>query len=95
MEFGAILCPRLYEGVGIINLSQKSVVIGLNQTKKALLKDSVAVLYIAEDADKRLRNPIEQLAQEKNIVVQQVPTMKTLGKEFGIDVGAAAGAVLK
>lgn len=77
------------------DLKKEKVIIGLNQTKKALLNDKVAILYIAEDADKRLIMPIERLAGEKNIAIEAVATMKKLGKDLGIDVGAAVGAILK
>lgn len=77
------------------DLKKEKVVIGLNQTKKALLNDKVAILYIAEDADKRLIVPLERLAGEKNIAIEAVATMKKLGKDLGIDVGAAVGAILK
>ena len=73
----------------------QAVVIGLNQTKKALLADKVELLYIADNADERVIRPILSLAQERHIACEQVTTMKKLGKRLGIDVGAACGAVLK
>ena len=73
----------------------QAAVIGLNQTKKALLADKVELLYVPDNADERLIRPILSLAQEKAVACETVATMKKLGKRLGIDVGAACGAVLK
>ena len=72
-----------------------TVVIGLNQTKKSLQNDEVWVLYIADNAEERLVSPIIALAEERQIAIEHVPTMKKLGKRLGIDVGAACAAMLK
>lgn len=77
------------------DLIKKGVVIGLNQTRKSLLNDEAEILYVADNADWRLVEPIVMLAEEKNIAIERVATMKKLGKRLGIDVGAAAGVVLK
>ena len=74
---------------------RQAAVIGLNQTKKALLADKADLLYVADNADERLIQPILSLAQERNIAVEHVATMKKLGKRLGIDVGAAVGAIVK
>ena len=73
----------------------QAVVIGLNQTKKALLAGKVELLYLADNADERLVQPILLLAQESGSAFERVATMKKLGKRLGIDVGAAVGAVLR
>ena len=73
----------------------QAVVIGLNQTKKAVLAERADLLYVADNADERLIQPILSLAQERNIAIEHVPTMKKLGKRLGIDVGAAVGAIVK
>ncbi|KJS85061.1 MAG: hypothetical protein JM58_09875 [Peptococcaceae bacterium BICA1-8] len=69
-------------------------VIGIKQTTKALLKDEAAVLYIAKDAESRVTEPLENLAKEKGVQIIKVPSMKELGKAFGIEVGAATAAIL-
>ncbi|MFZ7104404.1 MAG: ribosomal L7Ae/L30e/S12e/Gadd45 family protein [Peptococcaceae bacterium] len=70
-------------------------VIGTKQTAKALQKDEVSVLYIAKDAENRIIEPLESQARENGVQVVRVPNMKELGKAFGIEVGAAAAALLK
>ncbi len=70
-------------------------VVGTKQTTKALQREQVAVLYLAKDAEKRITEPLETLALEKGVQIIRVPTMKELGRAFGIEVGAATAAILK
>ncbi|KJS22818.1 MAG: hypothetical protein VR72_04455 [Clostridiaceae bacterium BRH_c20a] len=69
-------------------------VIGIKQTTKALQKNEAAVLYIAKDAENRVTEPLETLAKEKGVQIIKVPSMRELGKAFGIEVGAATAAIL-
>nr|WP_084052362.1 ribosomal L7Ae/L30e/S12e/Gadd45 family protein [Desulfonispora thiosulfatigenes] len=68
---------------------------GIKQTTKALQKDQVKTLYIAIDAETKTLGLIEEKAKEKGIQIIEVPSMKELGKAFGIDVGSACAAILK
>jgi len=68
--------------------------VGTKQTAKALQKDEISVLYLANDAESRVIEPLEIQAKEKGVQIIKVPSMKELGKTFGIDVGAAAAAIL-
>ena len=70
-------------------------VIGIKQCTKALKSDEGKVLYVAKDANDKLISPIIQLAQEKNIKIVEIPTMKELGKMSGIDVKSAAVLTLE
>ncbi|NMA00975.1 MAG: 50S ribosomal protein L7ae-like protein [Clostridia bacterium] len=70
-------------------------VIGAKQTAKALQKEQVKVLYIAKDAETKVIDPLEQEAKSRGVQIVRVPTMKELGRAFGIEVGAAAAAILK
>jgi len=69
-------------------------VVGVKQTTKALQRDEVAVLYIADDAESRITEPVETQAKAKGIQIKKVPSMKELGKAFGIEVGASVAAIL-
>jgi len=82
-----------FSGMNEINNLLK--VIGTKQTTKALQKDEVSALYVAKDAESRIVEPLENLAREKGVQVVRVPSMKELGKAFGIEVGAAVAALLK
>jgi len=71
------------------------IVIGKKQTLRALLKDEAVKVYISKDADFHVTEPIEQACYEKNIEIVYFNNMKELGIACGIDVNAAAAAVLK
>lgn len=69
--------------------------IGAKQTVRALEKGLVAKVYLAGDADRRVVAPLAQLCEQQGIEVNETMTMADLGKACGIDVGAAAVALLK
>lgn len=70
-------------------------VIGSKQTAKALQTNQVKVLYLAKDAEQKIVKSIEIKAQEEGIQIVKVPSMKELGRAFGIEVGAACAAILR
>ncbi len=76
------------------NLLEQNKVIGIKQTTKAINQDRVKVLFIAGDAEKHLVQHLEQTAEKRDIEIIYVDSMKDLGKACGIDVGAAAAALL-
>ena len=51
-------------------------------------------LFLARNADPALTEPIEALCQQNQIESVWVPSMTDLGHACGIDVGAAAAAVI-
>lgn len=69
--------------------------IGVKQVTKAVEKDLVMAIYIAQDAEERLVEQLSVLCTEKNVPVDKSSTMAELGKACSIEVGAAAVAVLK
>ncbi|MFZ5942523.1 MAG: ribosomal L7Ae/L30e/S12e/Gadd45 family protein [Bacillota bacterium] len=77
------------------DLKKLPKVIGAKQTAKALQKDEVSVLYLAKDAESRVVEPLEGLARSKGVEIIKVPSMKELGRMFGIEVGAATAALIK
>lgn len=77
-----------------IRLARKRT-IGTNQTMKALMQMMAKQLYVARDADERVVNPVVNLARDKGVPVTWVETMKQLGKACGIEVGAAAAAIIE
>lgn len=77
-----------------IRLARKRT-IGTNQTTKALQQGQAEVVYVAKDAEYRVIDPIVSLANQWGLNVVWVDTMKELGKACGIEVGAAAAAVIK
>ncbi|BBU37835.1 50S ribosomal protein L7ae-like protein [Aeribacillus sp. FSL K6-1121] len=73
----------------------EKVIIGTKQTVKALKNDTVKEVIIAVDADPKVTNKVVQLAEEKEVPLIKVDSMKKLGKACGIEVGAAAVAIIK
>lgn len=69
-------------------------VVGVKQLRKALGAGSVKKVFIADDADPLLTDPIAERCRQMNIPVISVPTMKQLGAACGICVGAAMAAIL-
>ena len=76
-------------------LKEAKKVIGAKQVMKAVEKGLAVQVYVAQDADTRITEPLVLACQEKNIAVEQTASMSELGKSCGIEVGAAAVAVLK
>lgn len=71
-----------------------NVIIGTKQTVRALKSKQASEVLVAEDADPGIKSQIIQAANEAGIPVTLVDSMKLLGKECGIDVGAAAVAII-
>lgn len=76
-------------------LSGKHLAVGAKQLKKALNAGNAHAVFLAEDADPAVTEPLVALSQTHHVKVSWVPTMAQLGKACGIEVGAAAAAVLQ
>ena len=76
-------------------LKESEKVVGAKQLMRALQADSIACLYVANDADIFVNRDVIALCREKNIPVVEVPSKKTLGEACGIQVGCAAAGILK
>jgi large subunit ribosomal protein L7A len=79
----------------LADLKTAKKAIGTKQAVRAVEKGLAAKVYLAEDADKRVVAPLAQLCNQKGIAVEAGATMAELGKACGIEVGAAAVALLK
>ena len=78
-----------------LNLTGMQVVVGAKQLKKALAKGRAEHVFLAENADPAITEPIAELCESGNIQIHWVASMADLGRACGIEVGAAAAAVLK
>ncbi|MBS4216571.1 MULTISPECIES: 50S ribosomal protein L7ae-like protein [Neobacillus] len=76
-------------------LQAKSFIIGTKQAVKALKEGKVEELIIAADADQKVTALVVTTAQDLDVPVQYVDSMKKLGKACGIQVGAAAVAIIR
>ena len=70
-------------------------VVGVKQLRRALKDGTAAAVYLAADADPRLLEPLRAACEEAGVPVTDVPSMHELGRACGIDVGAAAAAILR
>ena len=76
------------------NFSRDKVVVGSKQLRKALLGGRVRYVFLAENADPAVTGPIRELCEEHHIQITWIRSMTDLGRACGIDVGAAAAAVV-
>ena len=70
-------------------------VIGVKQVTKLLKRQGAQVVFIAEDADGLVTEPIKASCEAQGVELTAVSTMKELGAACGIEVGAAVAAILK
>ncbi|WP_096155984.1 MULTISPECIES: 50S ribosomal protein L7ae-like protein [Bacillus] len=70
-------------------------IVGTKQSVKALKAGTATEVIIAEDADAKVTYKVIQTANECKIPITKVDSMKKLGKACGIEVGAAAVAIIR
>ncbi len=78
----------------LADLSRFHTVVGAKQLRKAVLRGSAKAVYLAQNADPALTSPLQSLCLQNAVRCLWVPDMKELGHACGIDVGAAAAAVV-
>ena len=75
-------------------LTGDRIVVGAKQLQKALKKGSARRVYLAENADPAITEPLVALCQSSSVEFSWVRSMAELGKACGIEVGAATAAVV-
>ena len=76
------------------DLRKLDLVVGAKQLKKAVKAGRVRCVFLAENADPAVTEPLEALCADNHIPISWVSRMEDLGRACGIEVGAAAAAVL-
>ncbi|MDU2065462.1 MAG: ribosomal L7Ae/L30e/S12e/Gadd45 family protein [Sporomusaceae bacterium] len=76
------------------NLKNAKKVIGIKQVTKAVEKGLANRVWVADDAEERLVEPLKTLCKSKGVALEAGMTMAELGKACAIEVGAAAVAVV-
>ena len=76
-------------------LKNSPKVVGVRQLRKAVGRGEIRQVFLADDADPAVTEPIEALAREHAVPVTRVPGMRELGQACGIAVGASAAGLLK
>ena len=75
-------------------LENGSRLVGAKQIRKAVSAGNARQVFLAKNADPAITEPIETLCQKHSVRCMWVSSMKELGRACGIDVGAAAAAVI-
>ena len=70
------------------------MVVGAKQLRKALNNGTARYVFLAENADPALTEPLEALCLQYHVSYAWVPSMLDLGRQCGIEVAAAAAAVV-
>ena len=76
------------------DLSGAKIVVGSKQLRKSLQKGRVQYVFLAENADPAITEPLARMCSDNNIHITWVPSMTDLGQKCGIEVGTAAAAVI-
>ena len=76
-------------------LQKKKTVVGAKQLRKAVTSGQAKYVFLAENADPAITEPIEKMCLEMNIQISWVRSKADLGRACGIEVGAAAAAVVE
>ena len=78
----------------LVDLTREKIVVGAKQLKKALKNGNARSVFLAENADPAITEPIALMCQENDIPCTWVASMADLGRACGIEVGAAAAATV-
>ena len=69
-------------------------VVGAKQTRRALADGRAVRVFLAEDADPGVTDPVEVLCAEHGVPVERISATE-LGQACGIAVGAAVAALVR
>lgn len=78
----------------IDQLQTEHKVVGVKQSRKAVQRGDARLVFLAEDADPQITDPIRQLCHVAGVPVESIPHMRELGSACGIRLGCAVAAIL-
>lgn len=79
----------------ISKLKTDAKVVGIKQSRKAVLQGRALRVFLARDADPQVTGELEALCGQQDVPVEHVDSMRRLGEACGISVGAAVAALLR
>lgn len=85
---------RMAGNGSIPEIPANHVVVGAKQLRKALNSGKARRVYLAENADPAMTEPLELLCRQNRVECIWVRSMADLGRACGIEVGAAAAAAV-
>ena len=75
-------------------LAEQRVVVGAKQLRKALSAGRASRVFFARNADPAVTEPLVEKCRDCSVEVSWVKSMSDLGRACGIDIGAAAAAIV-
>ena len=72
-----------------------SMVVGAKQLRKSLNSGRAQKVFLAQNADPAITEPIAEMCRKHHIQITWIRSMAELGRACGIEVGAAAAAVIR
>ena len=79
---------------GLKDLQSSHIIVGTKQLRKGLSRGGVQRVFLARDADPAITLPLEEMCLQRQVECVWVRSMQALGQACGIEVGAAAAAVV-
>ena len=76
------------------DLRKERIVVGSKQLRKAMTSGRARSVFLAENADPAITEPLAAACMAMGIEITWVATMADLGRACGIEVGAAAAATV-
>jgi large subunit ribosomal protein L7A len=76
-------------------LDRDHLKIGVKQSQRAISEGRALKVFVAKNAEQHVTRHILELAEEAQVEVEIVDTMRTLGQACRIDVGAATAVITK
>ncbi len=70
-------------------------IVGTKQTLKAVERGIVRLVVVARDADAHVVRDLLRRCEERGVHVLYADTMEGIGRACGIEVGAAAAAIIE
>ena len=81
-------------GLRLTGLKQGPRVAGVKQTRRAVQDGRARRVFLAQDADPRLTDPIAELSRARQIAVERTSSMHALGALCLLHVESAPAALL-
>lgn len=79
----------------LTDLKTAKKVTGAKQVTRALKNGTARRVFLADNADPRVTEPVADLCQEQGVQTVNVPSMTALGAACGIAVGSAVAAIVE
>lgn len=76
-------------------IDRDNLIVGARQSMKALVNGKVSEVYMAEDSDEFIKNDFIRECEARSIKIIRYKSMAELGRDCGIEIGAAVACKAK